>query len=817
MTWPANYDDVEAQLLAAGLILKGPIDINTTGPVRCRVEGEGSEKRGWYWLSDIQLDRKQDDGSVARETFIVGAYGIYRGLDSGKTKIELPKTQASALSHDQRAAIKAQHDDKRRRIAAAEKAQAERAARRAQHMWSKCSAEVESGYLARKQVAAYGVRGTPEGAVVVPMCDATGKIWGLQFILDRARPKHARRIAHTGRDKEYWPKHLTKRGHYHLVGGLPVEIVLVAEGYATAASLHAATGLPVAVAFDAGNLLPVATALHKRYPRSKILLCADDDYLTKCHATVDGAKCGTYSPATDTTCRACGADLPPGNAGITQASAAALAVGGAWIAPRFAATRPMDTKGPTDFNDLHLAEGLHLVLNQIEVKLDALGWRPKQTAAAAPKNGGAGGMKSLLTIEEACTRYTLVYGGKGTLFDAQEHMLVPKGDVLDILPEHGWRTWKELGERRKIARLDQVGFDPTGRDTGVVCNLWGGWPTVPQAGVCDGLLDLLQYLCAHEENADEIYDWVLKWLAYPIQHPGAKMKTALIFHGPQGVGKNLLFEAYMSIFGEYGRVIDQNAIEDKFNDWASRKLFLIGDEVVARAELWHTKGKLKALITGDWIRINPKTVSAHDERNHVNIVFLSNEAQPLALDRDDRRYAVIWTPEKLPKRIYLEVGEEIAAGGIAALHHYLLHLDLGEFKPWTEPPMTRAKADLIDISLDSGERFWRAWRDGEIDVPCIPCKSDQLYGLYRSYCVSIGVKPASMPTVMAIIGKRTDAKKGVMRYVNGAGIKSATCVWPAGIDVPANKTQTAYLGESISQFAEAVREWRDGDRYGGEI
>ncbi|MBL7391299.1 primase-helicase family protein, partial [Escherichia coli] len=85
---------------------------------------------------------------------------------------------------------------------------------------------------------------------------------------------------------------------------------------------------------------------------------------------------------------------------------------------------------------------------------------------------------------------------------------------------------------------------------------------------------------------------------------------------------------------------------DKFNDWASGKLFMIADEVVARQELFHIKNKLKALITGDCIRINPKNVAAHDERNHVNLVFLSNEKQPLVLEKDDRRFMVMWTPDK---------------------------------------------------------------------------------------------------------------------------------------------------------------------------
>ena len=44
--------------------------------------------------------------------------------------------------------------------------------------------------------------------------------------------------------------------------GAPV--LLLAEGYATAASVHQATRRPVAVCFDAGNLVHVAKALRER-------------------------------------------------------------------------------------------------------------------------------------------------------------------------------------------------------------------------------------------------------------------------------------------------------------------------------------------------------------------------------------------------------------------------------------------------------------------------------------------------------------------------------------------------------------------------
>ena len=156
----------------------------------------------------------------------------------------------------------------------------------------------------------------------------------------------------------------------------------------------------------------------------------------------------------------------------------------------------------------------------------------------------------------------------------------------------------------------------------MTCNLFAGWPTVPQEGNCERLLQLLWHMCGNEANQKALYDWVVKWLAYPLQHPGAKMKSTIVIHGPQGTGKNMFFDEYMKLYGDYGRVLDQAALEDKFNDWASRKLFLLADEVVARTEVYHLKNKLKALITGDRIRINPKNIQAYEEDNHANLVFL---------------------------------------------------------------------------------------------------------------------------------------------------------------------------------------------------
>jgi putative DNA primase/helicase len=701
VSW-ANYDDVVDQLRAGGLMLDGGIEVDSAKPMRVRVDGEDREKRGWYWLASKEINGGR---------YITGAWGVYHGADSGKQAIILRRDgQALELSAEERAAIRTRHEANVKRARALRQAEADRAAIEAERVWRAYLPTGRSDYLERKGVQAYGLRFSPSGngTVAVPMLRG-GRVVGLQIIRGRERGRKL--------EKQYWPAGMDKSGAYHLIGAARSGgVLLVAEGYATAATLHEASGLPVAVAFDAGSLRPVAEALAKAYRSSRLLLCADDDYRT------------------------------PGNPGVTAAQNAAFAVGGAHLVPAFSVERPPEgPRKPTDFNDLAALEGLHVVREQVERALSGLGWSASATPArgSAPKGSGERAeIPSVLQIGEAAERYAFVYGGKGTMFDVVEHMLVPKADVLDILPEHGWRDLRAI---KRVVRMEEVGFDPAGSDPAITCNLWGGWPTVPRAGCCDRLLELLEYLCSGEHNTREIYQWVLRWIAYPIQHPGAKMKTALIFHGRQGTGKNLFFEALMGIYGEYGRIVDQAAVEDKFNDWASRKLFLIADEVVARAELYHVKNKLKGIVTGEWIRINPKNVAAHDERNHCNLVFLSNETQPLILEKDDRRYTVIWTPDKLSEAFYREVRAEIDAGGQAALHQHLLDLDLGDFDEHTKPPMTRAKMELIDRSLDSVERFLLEWQAGDViadprqgPVPFCPCASSQLYRVYLDWCRRMG-------------------------------------------------------------------------------
>jgi len=753
-----NYDDVCSQLLGAGLILDRELAFDARIQ-RWKVDGEDRERRGWSRLKEWTSRRGV--------TYIVGNYGVWHGTDDGSLRIQLPHHEGEkALTSDEVAAMRAAQKEAQRRLAAERRQEAETAGRWAASLWAHARPCVEHEYLARKQIQSHGLRvletldglvipGLDDsntyrlqqaaGALLVPMHNKDGQVCGLQFIYPKGHPRRAK----IERDKEFWPSGMAMGGTFGVIGHQRRNgVMLIAEGYATAASLHEATGLTVAYAFSANNVARAGKEIRKAYSKLRLLFCADDDYQTK------------------------------NNPGVTAAAQACAEIEGAqWIAPDFTDDAGNDRRAGkklTDFNDLHQLTGLLPVLaTQITARLDALGWRDAATLLASNTGDEASDvMPSQISVDDAALRFWGTYGlGGKTLFDEKKRRLVHKDDVLNLLPPRSWDDLKRHPKWR-VAYETEIGFDPTDGDPQIRCNLFGGWPTVPRKGSCSALLALLYYLCSNESNPKDVADWILKWLAYPLQHRGAKMHSAIVVHGPQGTGKSRFFEAVCSIYGEYGRVLGQDAIEDKFNaDWAEKKLFILADEVLARQDLYHIKNRLKGFITGTTIRVNPKNVAAHTEKNQMNICFLSNEKMPLLLEEDDRRHFVIFVPEPDPILI-ADVNEEIEQGGIEALHWHLLHLNLGDFKPWTRPPSTSAKTDLVQLSLGSEERFLKEWSALEIEgpsgdvLPFCPCLGSTLYASYERWCKQQGeFRPRPANQFINFLGKRPGWSAGMAQPV----------------------------------------------------
>src|SRR5574343_86141 len=776
-----NYDYVVEQLREAGLEIELPIELaRNEKSVRCRIAGGDHEKRGWYRLYEHLIDN---------ELYLVGSYGVFHGDDPGTRKVELTrrcekcgasvplrdkqcpscgskKIRKAELSDEQKAALAARLAADKKRAAAERQAELDKASQWASAVW-RASKPVDQpddhDYLPRKGLKSGGgtrifpgnegvqlVGAEPEdykylagfaGALVIPIMDTTGRVFSLQFIL--SRKQHGERIRRTERDKEYWPGgDGTIKGHYFLIGSSPAGVVLIAEGFATGLTLAQVTGKSVAVAFAANNIGPVAGVLKKHYRKAKQLICADDDWLQKC------AECKAWTPVDGGTCSACGKPHRKMNAGVQRAAEAALANGAAWIKPEFATQRPVDRKGPTDFNDLADIEGEAVVRAQLEKAFADLkvapgpATSPEKTAReeAAAKGGGERiPAVAVMTLDDIVERFIDIDDNTGDfVFDTWTNEVCKRTKMVKMLPA-GARGDDIKRHPVWISRgaffMDEVGFDPSCKNTRIKLNTWQGWPMHPKRGDSGMLLDLLDYLCSEEANREEVYRWILCWMAYPLQNPGAKMSSAIIMHGPQGTGKSTVFQTLAKIYGAYATVLNQRGLEDKFNaDWSDSKLLIVAEEVVTRQEMWHIKNELKELVTGEWIRINPKNIAAYRQRNQINIIYLSNDKQPLPLENDDRRHCVIWTPPMLDESFYDDVFLELEHGGVEAIYHYLLNLDLGDFHPKKRPPMTEAKKSLILLSQPSELRFITEWINGDTEYPVSPCLAADLYASYLRWC-----------------------------------------------------------------------------------
>lgn len=338
--------------------------------------------------------------------------------------------------------------------------------------------------------------------------------------------------------------------------------------------------------------------------------------------------------------------------------------------------------------------------------------------------------------------FTLIYP-TDTAWDAEKRVMVKISNMAHAYGTDYVRMWKQH-EWRRMVDLKNVVFDPSmSHDEETMINIYDPAEMVEAVeGDVEPFWALLRHLLSElSDNADEVDEflhWVVCWIAYQIQNPGVKMKTALVFHGEEGSGKSLIAEAMAAMFGPYAVTVGQDELEDKFNDWRSGKRFVIADEVSTRAEMVHNKNRIKPMITGDTVQINPKNMPRREERNTMHFVFLSNELQPLALDNTDRRFFVVWTPRAREREFYRRFGDWLRSGGVSHLHYCLKNYPLEGFDPYAPAPITQAKTNLIGLNRKSPESFWLEWANGELDLPYRSCSMPQVYRAYLKWCVRTG-------------------------------------------------------------------------------
>ena len=276
---------------------------------RFPTNGKTGDTAGWYVLNDLG-------------TIVAGVFGCWRSGVTSKWSSINEETLDKQQLHRVHVEIK-----KAKKLADQKKMELQqKASINAEQAWSKAKdADSNHPYLVRKGVKAYGIKQFHfDGCqcLMIPLMDTEGKLWSYQRIYPDNRVQ----------DKIFL-KNGRVTGLFHTIGE-PTPTRIIAEGYATAASLHESTGHCVHVAFNCHNSIPVAKAIREKYSDADVIIAADDDHMTS------------------------------GNPGLSKAKEAAIEIGVGLVVPDFGENRGSNE---TDFNDLHRLKGPYAVRVGIEL------------------------------------------------------------------------------------------------------------------------------------------------------------------------------------------------------------------------------------------------------------------------------------------------------------------------------------------------------------------------------------------------------------------------------------------------------------------
>lgn len=777
----STLKEVELQMNAHGIYLPRGVELIVNNGTRYErfKPADSRWKRGkeaWYVLFENYTTQ-------TRKVFYTGAFGI------ADEKYIVEKSVNSGFTVDELREVEKRREENLKKLEQLQEEQrlscAEKAARLWNHTKTQHSVSADHPYIAKKKIRPLGAR-QMGGQIYIPMYQipSSDVLWqdrqlvSLQCICEAETENGSKEI------KKVFLTGTPKKGSFAVLGlpdekadGINSDVVYVCEGWATGCSIYEASRKPVVVAFDAGNIEPVINSI-ERFITARIIIAADNDshFASKLREEIrakynseielgasssspkqyidtpagqveihaywgkkDGESCIYYSEKTPGQKKAIKRCLL--NTGVFKAAIAAAKHRCDYVFPQF---KNPDSIG-TDFNDLACEEGIEVVREQLQKikKVNSetkskYGWTPQQRREIRAKEKEKAASEAAKIVQKLGETYVHIYP-EDVCWDLKEQMLVKIGVIRQCYESKLVTAYltNAYGNLKRI-RKDQLVFRPDGVVPPGCINTFTGWQTAPDPNAsCALLVNHLWQIC---EEDDRIFDWVVKWLAYPIQHPGAKMHTALVVFGEkEGTGKSMFFDAVAQIYGkEYSRHVDQKLMTSRFNMWLSHKLFVVADEVVTSKERRELKGILKNLITSPVHQLEEKNMPVVEEDNLTNFVYLSNEMQPLAIDWYNRRYMCIrYNTEHEPK-YYEALAHEIENGGINALCHYLKNVDLEDFKPSTRPVETQATRDLKELGTDSARRFLMEWLAGTTPFLVGPAPSQELYRAYLLWLPSAG-------------------------------------------------------------------------------
>ncbi len=221
---------------------------------------------------------------------------------------------------------------------------------------------------------------------------------------------------------------------------------------------------------------------------------------------------------------------------------------------------------------------------------------------------------------------------------------------------------------------------------------------------------------------DQHIDWLWReaaedfkdWMAHVLQRPGELPSHGWLHITPaQGMGRNWLASVIARVFAGYTALgVDLGALlTSQFNGVLSGKLLAVVDEVAEGngAQVYKTAQALKRLVTEEIRHINPKYGQQREEYNACRWLILSNSEMALPLEDNDRRFWVVRCDDQPKNTDYYSMLYRLREDPafIASVAQAMRTRDISAFKPGALPPMTEAKARLLDRTRSDAETVMR--------------------------------------------------------------------------------------------------------------
>lgn len=288
----------------------------------------------------------------------------------------------------------------------------------------------------------------------------------------------------------------------------------------------------------------------------------------------------------------------------------------------------------------------------------------------------------------------------------------PKGDDIQYVQTTATAAWLGWPLRDEASRMTYAPGKPLRSDDGEL-NLWTGWGAEPKRGDVGPFEALLDVLFGGRDD-EAAREWFTKWLAYPIQYPGAKLYTAsLLWSSKHGVGKSFIGYIMGRIYGKNFAEVKQGEIHGSFNEWAQNKQFILADDVTG-SDKRSDADMLKKMVTQREMRINAKFLPTYVVPDCVNYLFTSNQPDAFYLEDNDRRFFIHEvTSDPADESFFKDLELWMDSTGPSALHWWLREkVDTDGFNPAAPALSTSSKERMIlNSKSDLAKWVWQLRTD----------------------------------------------------------------------------------------------------------